>query len=77
LTTIYVNGDVKGGGTNTQTTISDVSTNYDIGYRSGASFVPFNGLIDDVRIYSRTLTAYEVQTLYAQTKGKYLSEKVN
>ncbi|MFA5587820.1 MAG: LamG domain-containing protein [Mariniphaga sp.] len=77
LTTIYVNGDVEGGGTNTQTTISDVSTNYDIGYRSGSSYVPFNGLIDDVRIYSRALTAYEVQTLYAQTKGKYLSEKVN
>jgi prepilin-type N-terminal cleavage/methylation domain-containing protein len=36
----------------------------------------FNGLIDDVRIYSRALTAYEVQTLYAQTKGNYLVEDI-
>jgi prepilin-type N-terminal cleavage/methylation domain-containing protein len=35
----------------------------------------FNGLIDDVRIYSRALTAYEVQTLYAQTKDNYLAEE--
>jgi prepilin-type N-terminal cleavage/methylation domain-containing protein len=35
----------------------------------------FNGLIDDVRIYSRALTAYEVQTLYAQTKDNYLSNR--
>ena len=33
----------------------------------------FNGLIDDVRIYSRALTASEIQTLYAQTKDKYLT----
>ncbi len=32
------------------------------------------GLIDDVRIYSRALTASEVLTLYAQTKNKYLVE---
>ncbi len=30
------------------------------------------GLIDDVRIYSRALTASEIQTLYAQTKDNYL-----
>ena len=35
----------------------------------------FNGLIDDVRIYSRALTAYEVQTFYAQTKDNYLSNR--
>ncbi len=32
-----------------------------------------NGLIDDVRIYSRALTASEIQTLYAQTKDNYLA----
>ena len=37
----------------------------------------YNGLIDDVRVYSRALTASEIQTLYAQNKGKYLSEKAN
>ena len=35
----------------------------------------FNGLIDDVRIYSRALTASEIQTLYAETKDKYLTEE--
>ncbi|MFA5587818.1 MAG: LamG domain-containing protein [Mariniphaga sp.] len=37
----------------------------------------YNGLIDDVRVYSRALTASEIQTLYAQNKGRYLSEKAN
>ncbi len=32
------------------------------------------GIIDDSRIYSRALNASEVQTLYAQTKSKYLAE---
>ncbi len=35
----------------------------------------FNGLIDDVRIYSRALTASEIQTLYAQTKDNYLANE--
>ncbi len=35
----------------------------------------FNGLIDDNRIYSRALTASEIQTLYAQTKDKYLANE--
>ncbi len=34
----------------------------------------YNGTIDDVRIYSRALTASEIQTLYAQTKDNYLAE---
>jgi len=32
-------------------------------------------ILDDVRIYSRALTASEIQTLYAQTKDKYLVEE--
>ncbi len=35
----------------------------------------FNGLIDDVRIYSRALSASEIQTLYAQTKDRYLANE--
>ncbi len=33
-----------------------------------------DGIIDDVRIYSRVLTAQEIQTLYAQTVSRYASE---
>ncbi len=35
----------------------------------------FGGLIDDVRIYSRALSASEIQTLYAQTKDRYLANE--
>jgi len=42
-------------------------------YTDGA--LPFFGIIDDVRIYSRALTASEIQTLYAQTKDKYLTKE--
>ncbi len=34
-----------------------------------------NGIIDDVRIYSRALTASEIQTIYAQTKDNYLANE--
>ncbi len=33
-----------------------------------------DGFIDDFRIYSRAQTASEIQTLYAQTKDKYLAD---
>ncbi|TSC77537.1 MAG: hypothetical protein G01um101433_564, partial [Parcubacteria group bacterium Gr01-1014_33] len=31
----------------------------------------FNGLIDEVRIYSETLTAYKIQQLYVQQAPKH------
>ena len=45
------------------------------GYAGDYKSYAYDGLIDDVRIYSRALTAYEVQTLYAQTKDNYLAEE--
>ncbi len=44
-----------------------------IGENSGSR--QLRGNIDDVRIYSRALTAQEIQTLYAQTKDKYLANE--
>ncbi len=44
-----------------------------IGNWSGGNY--WSGLIDDVRIYSRALTASEIQTLYAQTKDNYLANE--
>ncbi len=46
-----------------------IGTGYNYGSPSSRFF---QGLIDDVRIYNRALTASEIQTLYVQTKNKYL-----
>ncbi len=45
------------------------------GASSDGTSYQYNGLIDDVRIYSRALTASEIQTLYAQTKDNYLANE--
>ncbi len=37
----------------------------------------FNGQIDDARIYAEVLTSEEINTLYAETKHKYLAENNN
>ncbi len=48
-----------------------------IGTGSGISLTSwrFFGNVDDVRIYNRVLTASEIQTLYTQTKDKYLANE--
>ncbi len=43
---------------------SDASTNFQIGKYSTVTSSIFNGLIDDVRIYNRALSADEIQDLY-------------
>ena len=60
----YINGgDMK----SVKSTLTGLSSgSHDRNLRTGSYF--FNGLTDDVRIYSRALTAHEVQTLYAQTR---------
>ncbi len=72
---IYRNGDLT-----SSTQLSGLG-NYLID-SSGAGFsligrnVLGRGLIiDDLRIYSRSLSAQEIQTLYAQTKDNYLVDK--
>ncbi len=35
----------------------------------------YRGIIDDVRVYSRALTASEVQTIYTQVKGAYFAKE--
>ncbi len=65
---IYNNTDIVGERSNSGVIYTPVAHNI-IG-RTINSYV--NGLIDDVRIYSRALTASEIQILYAQTKNNYL-----
>lgn len=40
-----------------------------------ASGYYFNGLIDDVRIYQRSLTAKEIQTIYASQRSSHIAER--
>ncbi len=68
---LYLNDDFIGSDAGTGGGPESVAGNFFMGQRgNGTGF--FNGLIDDVRIYNRALTASEIQTLYVQTKDKYL-----
>lgn len=55
-------GDVSGGPTS-----FSYPGQMNIGRKAASAFDPWDGLIDDVMIYSRTLTASEIQTLYNLT----------
>jgi len=71
-TSIYFDGVYKGGGAATGTlgtSTSDVA----IGdLRVGYGYY-FNGSIDDVMIFNRSLSAEEIKGLYANTSNKYLN----
>lgn len=56
----------------TKTTIDDIhsgSARVSIGQRVDEGFDPWDGIIDDVRIYNRALSAAEVNQLYETTGG--------
>ena len=62
----YINGVVRSGtsvGNQTGTAPSDTGLENTIGNRTDTA-ATFNGLIDDVRIYNRVLTADEIKRLY-------------
>ncbi len=69
--TLYVNGVYQ----NQILTSLNLLTNPigSIGNWGGDNY--WAGPIDDVRTYSRALTSKEIQTIYAETKDKYLVEK--
>ncbi len=70
---IYVDGESAT--TQTSGLTAWVSNQIAIGRRYwSAEATYFTGMIDDVRFYSRALSASEIQTLYAQTKDRYLAE---
>ena len=61
----YLNGNLDGTPTAQTGAIQTLATSTIIGSRDSGSFSFFNGVIDDVRIYNRALTAAEVQALYS------------
>ena len=62
---MYING-VLGGSSNISSSVT--STNMFIGASNSGGYQDFPGLIDDVRIYNRALSAAEVQALYNAEK---------
>jgi hypothetical protein len=51
--------------------INSNSDDFAIGARGGdGSWLRFNSIIDDVRVYDRALSAAEVYTLYRATGGQ-------
>ena len=67
---LYVNGVNKGLiGTNS----GEWWTNHLSAFMTniGCGWAYFNGLIDDVRIYNRALSADEIQALYSNSAGRY------
>lgn len=71
-TVIYVDGQESKRFTGTPS-FMNINDKMFLGTRTNvASYNPLNGLLDDVRIYSQSLVASDVQKLYADTKDKYL-----
>ncbi len=68
----YINGEYSG---SWDVAAIPNSNNFRIGQGPDGGF-PFNGLISDIRIYSRALTSEEINTLYTETKNKYITEEL-
>ena len=65
----YRDGIYIGGGTDSDSVVA--STYLDIGYRTSNNMHPFNGSIDDVMVFNRSLSAEEITAIYNnQKQGK-------
>ncbi len=67
----YLDGEIdviSGIGAEPLTTTEEL---FFIGVANDGSTTPFNGFLDDVRIYNRALSAAEVKTLYDLTRWRY------
>jgi len=69
---IYIDGVERGTDTVNMPAINSIDTVKIGSYTSGENF---DGRIDEVRIYNRTLTAEEVQILYMSNLNKYDTDK--
>jgi len=69
---IYVNGVLKGTSQSIVPTGTDKNLTFRIGRSSFTDLYYFNGIINDVRIYNRALSAGEIEKLYEATKHNYI-----
>ena len=72
---IYVNG-VIGGTANQNSGTPAASTNFYIGSNAGGT-QDFNGTIDEIMIFNRTLTAAQIKALYNNRNDLILSDETN
>lgn len=75
---IYINGVEPTGGADDGTFITIPDNSYDLLIGNDNTSLYFNGTIDDVRIYNRSLSADEIKALYNQrseVKDSYVSQK--
>ena len=76
-TVIYVDGQESKRFTGTASFMSINDRMY-LGTRTNIpSYNPLNGLLDDVRIYSQSLVASDIQKIYADSKEKYILANSN
>ena len=68
---IYINGELDAEDTSFYQTVRDTVQPIEMGlYDSEAGgYDRLNGLVDDVRIYNRSLSSSEIQAYYNRTKG--------
>jgi len=76
---LYINGEEKSGGwaEGSPALPPNVQTNMRIGTWNHSTGREFNGLIDEVRIYNRALSASEVERLYKLSQPKILAAPRN
>ncbi len=72
IANLYINGQLSGSANQNSGTPEVGTTNMIIG-NSNTTDRTFNGLIDDIRIYNRALSASEVSQLYNSTAGSKVS----
>jgi len=70
---LYLNGVLK---VTVAGTLSFANYNVDIGARGGGFNNWFGGIIDEVRVYNRALSADEVKTRWLNSQGKYSSSTI-
>jgi hypothetical protein len=74
---IYLDGVLRNSTTVSPGTISTIAYNLTIGANSGATYIEFfNGSIDDVRVFNRSLSSQQVLALYNNRSDLLVSQEL-
>ncbi len=67
--TLYINGSRENQSLGAPSNLADYNLTIGLGRDSSGAFSPFNGTIDDFRVYNRTLTSQQVYQLFQDTRN--------